>query len=81
MSCGLPRTARSPVPPQYRLARLEHLGDALLGLSYSTIILGLSVIQKASLSFMMNDVHVHGATQEDQCLGHVSSLEAESPLC
>ena len=83
MSHCLPHTLCSPVPPQYRLARLEHLGDALLGLSYSTIILGLSVIQKASLSFMMIDVREHRATQEDQrgaCLGHVSSLQAESPL-
>ena len=66
MSHCLPHTLCSPVPPQYRLACLEHLGDALLGLSYSTIILGLSVIQKASLSFMMIDVREHRATQEDQ---------------
>jgi len=75
-----PRSAIASPPPDFelsRLARLEQLGDALL------IILGLSVIQKASLSFMMIDVREHRATQEDQWgayLGHVSSLQAESPL-
>ena len=64
MSRGLPRTPLQPSASSEAL--LEHLGDALLGLSYSTIILGLSVIQKASLSFMMIDVREHRATQEDQ---------------
>ena len=65
-------TPRSPVPPQKHFLSTSETPFS----SYSAFI-----IQKASLSFMMNDVHVHGATQEDQCLGHVSSLEAESPLC